>query len=449
MNVVIFDRALMGFSLGVHIFIVTFGMALPLAIFIAELAAAKWGDKDYAVLAKRLSTALIVLFAVGTASGTVVALELTFLWPKFIALVGQVAVLPLVAEVFAFFTEAIFLSAYIYFRDRTTGKYTPAMLMLLVTIAAALSGAFITMINAFMNTPVGFNIPAYLQSGVITGVNPLAVFNSPSSAVEVVHVLCTTYLAGAFMLLGYFIFRFIRTNDKRLKAYYKKAMKVAFPIIAITIYLIVITGTVSLLQLITQQPEKYAAIEADLVPQSHAPEYIGGFLANNTLVDYIAIPNLQSILATGSANGTVPGLSSYPRSTWPPLFIHDIFDLLVFFGFAIGIFILFVMVLMALKKDPLANRTIGWLLILCSVIVVFLLEGGWVMAEVGRQPWIVYNVMTVEQAANYSSTIVPIALLFMAFYILIVPFTFLVLKRVFDNKPLKNELVSRNGRAIR
>ncbi len=448
MDFSVFDRALMGYSLGVHILIVTLGIVIPFLIFLAEFSAARSGDKDYAILAKRLSTALIVLFAVGTASGTIVALELAFLWPKFMALVGQVAILPVVAEVFAFFTEAIFLASYLYFRDKVSGKYTPAIIMLIAASAATLSGVFITMLNAFMNTPVGFNIPAYLQNGTVTGVNPLAVFNSPSSSLEIIHVLSTTYLAGAFILVGYFIFMFMRANDQRLKAYYRKAARLAFPVVAIAIYVTVITGPLSLSQLYAQQPEKFAAIEGDLAPQTHAPEYIGGFLSGNAMTGYIEIPNLQSILATGSANGSVPGLSSYPRNTWPPLFIHDIFDMLVFLGFGIALFVAFLILLMLLKRDPFRIRIMAWLTILCSCIVVVLLEGGWIMAEVGRQPWIIYNVMTVDQAANYSSSILPLAILFGIFYIIVIPMTAVILKRIFDRRPLKKELVSKNGSAL-
>ena len=109
-----FDRFLMGFSLGVHIILAVIGIALPVIIVTAEITGIKKKDQYYTRIAKRLTTIFIVFFAVGAASGTLVALELLVLWPKFMVLVGHVAILPLYIEVFAFFLEAVFLGVYVY-----------------------------------------------------------------------------------------------------------------------------------------------------------------------------------------------------------------------------------------------------------------------------------------------------------------------------------------------
>ncbi len=440
----IFERFLMGFSLSVHIILAAIGIALPLIILICEYMSKRYKDKAYTIMARRLTTIFLITFAVGTASGTIVALELLFLWPKFMALVSQVAILPVLSEVFVFFGEAIFLAIYIYFRDKLSNPYAPMAILLIIAVCAASSGAFITMLNAFMNTPVGFNITAYLQNGTVTGVNPLAVFDSPSSSLEIAHVLVTSYFTGTFIFLGYFALMLLGSRSEKEKDYYRKGIRIMFCVVTVATFLALITGSMSITQLLAQQPEKYAAIELNLAPQSHAPEIIGGIYYNGSIHDYIAIPNLQSILATGSANGTVPGLSSFPQSTWPPLFIHLLFDLLVFLGFAIGLFLIIVALLELARMKPFENRIMLSLLILCSVLSVVLVESGWVMAEVGRQPWIIYNVMTVTAASNYSSGILPIAALFLLFYILIIPFTLIVLRRLFSKRPLETELVSKN-----
>jgi cytochrome bd ubiquinol oxidase subunit I len=446
-DVTTFDRAFMGFSLGVHIIFAVIGIALPMIIFLAEVMFARTGDNDYRVLARRLATVFLITFAVGTASGTIVALELLFLWPNFMALVSQVAILPVIAEVFVFFTEAIFIAAYLYYREKLNYRYAPALIMLLVGTAAALSGAFITMLNSFMNTPVGFNIPTYLATGAVTDVNPLAVFNSPSSTLQVVHVILSSYFAGTFIFIGYFSFRYLRTRETKQKEYYKKSIMLMFLITAIVIAPLIITGSLSAVQIYQLQPEKFAAIEADLVPQASAPEYIGGILVGNTLQDYITIPHLQSILL-GNYSAIVPGLVSYPMDTWPPLFVHDLFDILVFFGFALGFFILYIVLLWLMKRDPFGRRITHKLFMAAGLVAILLVEVGWTMEEVARQPWIIYNVMLVSQAANPSSTIPFVAVLFLIFYIIIIPVTLLVLKRIFDRRPLKNDLVSRDGPII-
>ncbi len=442
MDVVLFDRALMGSSLAIHILFVVLGLTLPLVIFFSEIAYVRTKNKQYIVLARRLATAFILFFAIGTASGTIVALELLFLWPEFMALVSQVAILPLVAESFVFFIEAIFLSIYIYFRPKLRHPYSGAATILIVAIAGLLTAAFITSINAFMNTPVGFNIPAYLQSGTITGVNPLAVFSSPSTRLEIIHVIFTSYLAGSLMLLAYFAYSTMRSRDPVARSYYRKAVTITFWIAAVAVPFVVLTGSLSITQLYLQQPEKYAAIEMNLVSQSHAPEVIGGIYTGNTLKDYVLIPNMQSILLFGSANGTVPGLNQYPKSTWPPLFIHLLFDTVVFIGFALGFFLLLVVLLMVFRKAPLQNKLVLWLLVLCGFAAVIALESGWIMDEVGRQPWIIYNVMPVVSAANLSPGILPAGIAILSFYVIVCPLSLLLLKHYFNKRPLSAELRS-------
>ena len=439
---VIFDRFDMGFSLAVHILLVIIGMILPVFILCAEIIGTKMKDRYYLTLARRLTLAFIVFFGVGTASGTLVAANLLFLWPKFMSFVGQVAILPVYAEVFAFFLEAVFIGVYIYSADKFRSRYAHAAVMVLIAVGAALSAVFITMLNAFMNTPTGFNISAYLATGKLTDLNPLAVFNTPSTWVEVAHVVATSYFAGIFVLVAYFAFRLLGAGkrNEEVRIYYRKAISLALVIALFATLAAIATGLITISSLYSIQPEKYAALELDLYPTTHAPELIGGFYSNGNIVDAIAIPNLQSILATGSAAGAVPGLSSYPKDTWPPLFVHFMFDILVFFAFAMGAFFILLLILKFAKVDLLRNRYVMYLYIIAAAVAVFLLEDGWIMSEVGRQPWIIYGVMTVAQAANYSASTIPIAIAVVLFYAFILPFTAFILKLIFANRQLESDL---------
>lgn len=440
MDPIVFDRFTMAFSLAVHIVLAVIGVALPVIILLAEYLGIRYNDKEYKVMAKRLTTALLILFAVGTASGMLVAVNLFFLWPNFAALVSKVAILPVYAEVFAFFSESIFLALYIYSSDFFKNKYIHMMMMVIAALGAAASAALITVLNAFMNTPVGFNIQTYLNTGAITNIMPLSVFFSPSAGIEVAHVIATSYFAGSGIFLGYFAYRFLKAKGERERTYYQKAVKLVFCLAVISTFFAVITGILSIESLYHVQPEKYAAIELDINPISHAPEIIGGIYANNTIKDAIFVQNLQSILATGSANGTVPGLSQYPADTWPPLFIHDLFDLMFFAGVAIGIFLLIILIIYIKIRTILTNKLVLKLLIAVAALSVLLLENGWMVDEIGRQPWIIYNVMTVQQAANMSTAIIPIAIIIVVLYAIMLPFTFLVLRKVFSKRKLSTEL---------
>ncbi len=437
---IFFDRFAMAFSLAIHIILAVIGVVLPVLILCADYLGAKYEDKAYAVMARRLSTALLVFFAVGTASGFLVAANLFFLWPTFMTLVGKVAILPVYVEVFAFFMESIFLAIYFYSHSVFEHKYVPVLVMGVVALGAAASAALITVLNAFMNTPAGFNISAYLANGTVTGVNPLAVFFSPSAGIEVMHVVSTSYFAGAALFLAYFAYRFLNAGTDDEREYYRKALRLTFYIALIATVFAIMTGIWSIEGLYSFQPEKYAAIELDLNAMSHAPEIIGGIYVNGTVQYGLAIPDLQSILATGSANGTVPGLNQYPQSTWPPLIVHDMFDLMFFLGIGIGGFLFIIFVLDLLKKKVFTNGLVLKLFILLGAAGLVLLENGWMVDEFGRQPWIIYNVMTVQQAANMSPSIIPIAILIVVIYIIILPLTFIVLKRVLSRKLLRNEL---------
>jgi len=438
--IVDFDRFLMGFSLGVHIPLASIGIALPLIIMLAEYLGIRYADKDFMVLAKRLSLVLVVLFAIGTASGMLIALNILLLWPKFMQLVAQVAILPFYLETFAFFMETIFLSIYIYSWGKFKNPYVHLLSVIPVVVGGFLSGALITMINAFMNTPVGFDIQAYLSSGVVTNIQPLAVFTSPSALIELAHVLTTSCFAAIFIFIAYMAYMLLKTQDEQKRNYYMKGLNLLIVLGAIFTVLALATGIISIATLVNLQPEKYAAIEGNLYPQTFAPERIGGILVGNTLQYYIAIPGLQSMLATGSPSGMVPGLSSYPVDTWPPLIVHLMFDVMVGSGFLVaGILALFVLLIL-LKRNPYVNRFILWLMILAGALAVLILEIGWVMAELGRQPWIIYNVMKVSDAANYSTAVIPITGLILLFYIIAIPLTIVLLKRIFKNRPLEEEL---------
>ena len=436
-----FDRFLMGFSLGVHIILAVIGIALPAIIVTAEVVGIKRKDPYYIRIAKRLTIMLIIFFAVGTASGTLVALELLFLWPKFMVLVGSVAILTLYIEVFAFFLEAIFLGVYVYSWDKFKNRYVHAFTGVLVALGAVLSAVFITMLNAFMNTPVGFNISEYLKGGIITGVHPLAVLATPSTLIEVMHVVSTSYFAGGFIFVLYFAYRMLKSSgDERL--HYRKGLNIAFSLTLIATFFAVITGILSISSLYSFQPEKYAAMELNLYPTTHAPELLGGFYSNGTIKGILAsIPGLQSFLATGSVNGSVPGLSSYPRSTWPPLIVHFMFDTIVGLGFGFGLFVLIIFLMLILKMHPFDRKWVLILLIIAAIVGVFLLELGWATAEIGRQPWIVYNVLSVSQAANTSPSIIPLAIFFVVFYLLVLPFTVLVIRRLLRDRPVSKETV--------
>lgn len=433
----------MGFSLAIHIILASVGMSLPVIILCAEFLGIRKKDNNFKVLAKRLAVPFVILFAVGTASGTIVAINLLVLWPKFMAFVSQVAILPVYLEVFAFFMETVFIAIYFASWDKFENSYYHVLLGIPIAIGGTLSAVFITMLNAFMNTPNGFNISAYLSTGVLTGLQPFAVFATPSTANEVFHVVSSSFATGALAFAAYMAYMLLKSTDEMKRKYYKSALWLILIIGIVALFFTVISGLTSLKQLVTIQPEKYAAIEGNIQSQAYAPERLGGIPVNGTLKYFIPLPDMQSILATGSPSGIVPGLDSYPKDTWPPLIIHFMFDIMFFSALLIGLIMALVILLQILKKNPLENSNVLKLIIFAGALTLFVLEDGWVMEELGRQPWIIYNVMLVSQAANNSPSVLPIAIAVLAFYIVVIPFTLYAIRRVMKDRPLENDLVSK------
>jgi cytochrome bd ubiquinol oxidase subunit I len=293
---------------------------------------------------------------------------------------------------------------------------------------------FITMVNAWMNTSNGFDTASFISSGfkTISGVQPYAAFLTPSTVNQVLHVLTTTLLAGSMVIGAYFAYWFVRSRDSDQRDLYSKALKILAVIAIVTIVLSGITGSEAMGNLLVNQPLKYAALEGNPIPGTSLPDRFFGSVVGTSYVGGFSIPGMQSLLAqfeTGIT--TLPGLSQFPAADWPPLFVNTTFDAMALGGVILGVFFLLYFVSFIRKKRPYESRRLAILWIPAAVLAMLVYQLGWATDEVGRQPWIVYNVMTVAQAANTSEALLLPGIMVVAFYLLVVPATFYFYARVF------------------
>jgi len=425
-----FDRFLFAFTIGSHITLVATSIALILTIVLAEFLGIYHSDKDYANLAKRLTKVFTISFGVGTASGIVMAVELTTLFPVFVTVGAQTGVMELFYfEIFAFFLETLFLVLYVYYANAFRGKWTHFIAGCLVLAGTLLSAVLITSVNAWMNTPNGIDVQAFLQglqSGkfVVTGVNPWSPFMTTSTFAEVSHVLSTTLFAGSMMIGGYFAYRLVRYRRDEEKPMLSKGLKLTWGTSIVTLVVAGVTGSNAMATLLRFQPLKYAALDANANPGSNLPDRFFG----------LVFPGLQSFLAkleTGVAQ--LPGLSQFPQTLWPPLYVHTTFELMVFGGFMAGGYFLLYVIGWALKKKPFESMRLVTLQIPAAIGAYIVYQLGWVTDEVGRQPWIVYNVVSVAEAANQNTALLLPGALIVAFYFIVVPATFYFFIRVFNS----------------
>jgi cytochrome d ubiquinol oxidase subunit I len=441
-DMVLFDRYLFAFTIASHILLVSMSIALIIVISLAEFLAIRRNDEHYEALHKRLQKVFVISFGVGTASGVVMAVEFVTLFPTFMTVVSQTGAISLFyAEVFAFFIETISLVLYVYYADYFQGKYSHWLMSLPIAVGALLSGVLITMVNAWMNTPNGFDIQTFIQSGDVTGVNPWAPFSTVSTYGEVAHVLPTVLLAGVMLIGGYFMWRTLRVKDSKEKAVLVKGLRITAVLGMIMIVAAGLTGSNEVVTLLKYQPLKYSAIELNPNPGTDLPEKLFGYLVDGKYYGGIVVPHLQSFLVWLEAGITeLPGLSQFPSSLWPPLYVHATFDTMVGGGLLIGLFFFAYLVdWVFISKKPHEVKLFQYSWIPVAFLALIVMESGWVTDEVGRQPWILYNVMKVQEAANYSSSLLIPGILIVAFYIVLIPLSFYFFSRVFNPNSRSSE----------
>jgi cytochrome bd ubiquinol oxidase subunit I len=434
---VILSRMLTSTTLAFHIIFATIGVGVPIMISIAEFMGIKRNDPHYLLLARRWARGFTITVAVGVVTGTAIGLQLSLLWPSFMQVAGQVIALPLFMETFAFFFEAIFLGIYLYTWDRFKNKWIHWLLTIPVMIGSSASALFITTVNAFMNTPQGFE----LENGKAINIDPIAAMLNPATPTKVFHVLTTAYLTSALVLAAITAFAILR---KKGGEYHKKALRLTMVSALIFAFATALAGDLSAKFLAEYQPEKLAAAEWHFETEENADLIVFGTLdENNEVHNEIRLPGFLSFLAGSSFETEVIGLNEFPEDERPPLWVHYMFDLMVSIGFY-SIFISLAFVLFwKWKKRNEWNKPLLLGIVASGPLAMLAIEFGWIYAEVGRQPWIMRGYMKVADAATKADGVGLTFALFVGLYILLGVLCVVVLIKMFKNKPAEAELEQR------
>lgn len=388
-------RSQMAISLGFHIIFAAIGIAMPLMMTIAEWRWLRTDNDIYLTLAKRWAKGTAILFAVGAVSGTVLSFELGLLWPSFMNWAGPL-IGPLFAlEGFAFFTEAIFLGLYLYGWRHLAPRVHLATGMI-VALSGVASAIAVVIANAWMNTPTGFE----LVDGRFTHIDPIAAMRNPHAANETIHMVLAAFAATGFVVAGIHAYLLLRD---RANVFHRRALEIAVAVGGVTVILQPVSGDLLSKAVAQHQPAKLAAFEALFRTEEGAPFRIGGLPdADRQVVRYaIEIPYGLSLLLYLDPYARVAGLDTVPRENWPPVaIVHVAFQLMVASGF--------IMMGLAVwagwrwwRGHGLQHETgLLWALVLASPLGFVAIESGWVVTEVGRQPWIIYGVMRTSEAVT-------------------------------------------------
>lgn len=435
-------RSQMAMSLAFHIIFAAVGIAMPLLMVIAEGLWLRTGQNVYLTLAKRWAKGTAILFAVGAVSGTVLSFELGLLWPGFMRYAGAIIGMPFSLEGFAFFTEAIFLGIYLYGWQRVPARAHWAA-GVLVALSGALSGIFVVIANAWMNTPTGFR----LERGAPVAIDPVAAMLNPAAFQQTLHMTLASYLAtgAAVAAIHAFMLRRDRSN-----LFHRRALAIALGLTVVTALLQPLSGHHSAQVVAETQPAKLAAMEAHFTSEAGAPLRIGG-LPDPERRDTpyaIVIPYALSVLAFNDPGATVRGLDAFPRDEWPnPLVVHLAFDLMVGCGLAlVGLSLL--VAWQSWRRRGLPDQP--WLLrliVLAGPLGFVAVEAGWTVTEVGRQPWVVYGlVRTAEAVTPMPGLVVPLVTFTVLYLFLAAVVVWLLLRQVAASP---SEFQSQRGREVR
>jgi len=395
MDAVFLARLQFGFTAGFHFLFPPTTLGLSFVILILETLYMRTRNTVYRDLSAYLVKVLGVVFVLGVATG--ITLEFAFgnNWAAYSRTVGDIFGAPLAAEaVFSFFLESIFLGILVFGRGRVKPK-TYRLAAFLVFLGAHLSGLWIIIANSWMQTPAGFR----MEGGrAVLDDFFQAAFN-PSTVVRFVHTILGGWLTGALVVMAIAAWLMLRGRAADKAA---RLMKPALILFAVSAVLQLGAGHAHSVQVARTQPEKMAAFEALWRTEDGAPFTVFGLpdAKNERTRLAVRIPRMLSLLVHFDPNGRVLGLDEFPKKERPPVFLpfatYHIMILLGLVFIALGAWGLGL-----LAKKKLGQSRFYLRLLLFAVPLPYLAnEGGWIAAEVGRQPWAVYKVLRTSEAVS-------------------------------------------------
>lgn len=387
-------RLQMAFTLIFHIVFACIGMVMPFFMVVSHYKWLKTKDEVYLTLTKAWQKGVAIFFVTGAVSGTALSFELGLLWPEFMKHAGPIIGMPFSLEGAAFFIEAIALGFYLYGWNKLPEKFH-WFTGIIIGLSGVASGVLVVAANGWMNAPSGFDY----VNGEFLNIDPIAAMLNPAWFTQALHMVLAAFASTGFAVAGIHAYQIYK---KRKVDVHTKAFKIAITFGAVAAILQPISGDISAKDIAERQPVKLAAMEAHYHTEKSAPLYIGGIVDPETQeVSYkLALPGMLSFLAFGDFHAEVKGLNDFPKDEIPNVpMVHYAFQVMVGIG---GILMLAGLIyFISLKKSSWLQKPIyWWLFILLAPMGFVALEAGWIVTEVGRQPWIIHKVMRTKDAVT-------------------------------------------------
>jgi cytochrome d ubiquinol oxidase subunit I len=420
MDVLTLSRLQFALTIAFHYLFPPLSIGLGLLLVIVEGLWLATKNPLYHQMARFWTKVFALTFAIGVATGIVMEFEFGTNWATYSRYVGDVFGSALAAEgIFAFFLESGFLAVLLFGWDKV-GPKVHFLATCMVAFGAHFSAIWIVVANSWMQTPAGFHIVGGGLAARAEITDFWAMVFNPSSMDRLSHTLAGAWQAGAWLMVsvgaGYLLHR--RHRDFALAS-----VKIGLGLALVAAVFSLITGDASARGVARNQPAKLAAFEGLWETTAQAPLHLVGWVdERNKRTHGVAMPGLLSWLACGDSARPVTGLDAIPKADRPPVnFSFQLFHLMVAVGF--GMIGLAGWAAFALWRGRLEDsRLLLWLLTFSVLGPQIANQAGWWAAEVGRQPWIVYNLLRTSEALSAVVTANQVAasmVMFMVVYLLL------------------------------
>jgi cytochrome d ubiquinol oxidase subunit I len=396
MDVLTLSRLQFAMTAGFHFIFVSLTLGLSVLVAWMETCYVRTGDEIYLKMTKFWGKLFLINFAVGVVTGLTMEFQFGMNWAEYSKYVGDIFGVPLAIEAMvAFFLESTFIGLWIFGWNRVSKK-VHALAIWIVALASNLSALWILLANGWMQHPVGF----VLRNNRAEMVDFMAVITSPYGWLKFAHTVLGGYVVGAFFVMGIAAWHLLRKNQP---LFYKKSFRMAAVFGLISSFLVIGIGDFHAAEVAKTQPTKLAAMESLWETERGVPLYLivlPDAKNERNAIELIGIPKVTSYLAYRDFNTEIKGLKAFPAKDRPPVMeVFLSFRLMVMLG---TLFLILSAIAFYLSwKDRLEANPLFLRIILYTIPLPYLAaQLGWIVAEVGRQPWIVYGVLRTSEGVS-------------------------------------------------
>lgn len=391
-------------------------LTLGLSIMTAwmETKYVKTGDETWLRMTKFWGKLFLINFALGVVTGITMEFQFGLNWSEYSRYVGDIFGAPLAIEAtLAFFLESVFIGVWI-FGWKKISKKAHLTSIWLAAIASNVSALIILLANAWMQKPVGFVI----RNGRAEMSDFMAVLTNSYGWIKFTHTLLSGYALAAFLIMGVSAWHLLKKNEND---FFIRSFKMASVWAFVATIGVAVTGDLHAVEIAKYQPTKFAAMES----QWETSRGVGMSLllipdvkneCNST--DKLCIPNLLSFMAFHDANGEVRGLKSFPKELRPPV-LPTFLSFRLMTGLGMFMILASLAGIILSRREKFAEYRAFLIIMVCAIPVPYLAEQlGWLVAELGRQPWIVYGMLKTSDAVSKSITSTQVMLSLIGFTVL-------------------------------